>query len=305
MKNKLRILRGMLNRTAKTSDKHLSKLKCVSSKFGFDRGQPIDRLYIEHFINSNCGKISHTCGIEVGEIHYLNSINVNNKIILSHPSFTGATHSDTQILLDLNTISVKSTSSPLADIIICTNVLNFVKYPDIAMENFRNLLTQKGKLILTVSASMPISRFDSEQGLMASVTIGSPIEAAVVQKTNLEAILTLNLLGHLTDQSLFIDYAKDLYSRLDKQMLLKNTSNLPLLIRAQIELNEEPYHAVYISNGDDQEKALSFYRQLLHLNNSYILFESITPENFTEEQEKEEKKMEPPRSQEIKRWELI
>jgi hypothetical protein len=163
MKNKLRILRGMLNRKAKTSDKHLSKLKCVSSKFGFDRGQPIDRLYIEHFINSNCGKISHACGIEVGEIHYLNSINVNNKIILSHPSFTGATHSDTQILLDLNTISVKSTSSPLADIIICTNVLNFVKYPDIAMENFRNLLTQKGKLILTVSASMPISRFDSER----------------------------------------------------------------------------------------------------------------------------------------------
>lgn len=138
---------------------------------------------------------------------------------------------------------------------------------------------------LVLTGKNLIEKFDTEQGMKASITEDSPLEAAIVQKTNLQAVLTLNLLGHLTKEPTFIDYAKTLFDKLDKQQLLISTSNLPLLIRAQIELNEEPYHAVYISDGQDQEKALSFYKQILNANNSYILFESVQAEDFTEEQE--------------------
>ncbi len=48
----------------------LHRLKPVSRLFGFDRGQPIDRYYIEHFLQSHVNDIRGRV-LEVGDRDYM------------------------------------------------------------------------------------------------------------------------------------------------------------------------------------------------------------------------------------------
>ncbi|MBD3637788.1 MAG: thioredoxin domain-containing protein [Crocinitomicaceae bacterium] len=126
--------------------------------------------------------------------------------------------------------------------------------------------------------------FDSKQGLLATSS-DLPIPAPIVPLDNLNAVLTFNLLGHLSGDDDLINYAQDLYQKIDKKSLAEKVGYLPLLLRAKVELEQEPFHAVYITDGSDEKRAQEFYRTLLNYPNPYIVFERAVIGKFSKEQE--------------------
>ena len=129
-----------------------------------------------------------------------------------------------------------------------------------------------------------IENFDSENGLTSSVG-DLAIPAPVVGINNLEAVISLNYLGHLSKNKRFNAYAQSLYEKIDKQKLMETVAYLPFIIQAREELAAEPFHAVFITNESDEKKAKDMMKILLSHSNCYIIFERAVIGKFSEEQE--------------------
>ena len=143
--------------------KNYSKIKRVSKKFGFDRGLPIDRFYIDKYLDKNLSKSTYQNGLEVGGVQYLEKFKVAKKTALLHPEYLiSEGHGDQALVVDLNK-KFKNIGDEKFDLIIATNVLNFVEEPHLALNTFQELLVPGGLLIISVSASMPISEFDKNR----------------------------------------------------------------------------------------------------------------------------------------------
>lgn len=124
-------------------------LKPVSSNFGFDRGKPIDRYYIENFLENNKNLIRGRV-LEVEDNSYTTKFG------------TGVTKSD---VLDIIPSSkavtivgdlVTGKNIPVAafDCIILTQVLHIIYDIRSAIKNTINALKPGGTLLLTTSGMM-------------------------------------------------------------------------------------------------------------------------------------------------------
>lgn len=129
-----------------------------------------------------------------------------------------------------------------------------------------------------------IETFDSDKGMKASVG-DLAIAPVVVSKDNIDAVLTFNLLGHLTENARFNRFAKQLYAKIDKKALASNQTTLPLLIRAERELENEPYHAQYIADGSRKDLMHGYLKSLLVDRNPYIIFDVLTIGKLSAEDE--------------------
>ena len=154
-------LRAILNRFLSPSKTTLRSIKKHSEKFGFDRGTPIDRYYIDHFLKNLNLENNFNRSLEFGEILYSDSFKVKEKYFLSHPEYETRDIASNQILFDLN--SEHSYEGTKFDLILSTNVINFTKNPFVSIKHHIDMLNSRGTLVLTVSASMPISKFDAER----------------------------------------------------------------------------------------------------------------------------------------------
>ena len=154
-------LRGIRNRFLFPSKSTLKSIKIYSEKFGFDRGTPIDRYYINTFLENLKLENSFNRSLEFGEIHYSDRFKVKEKYFLSHPAYETRAISSKQISFDLN--SAHNYDGIKFDLILSTNVINFTKNPFVSIKHHMDMLNSGGTLVLTASASMPISKFDAER----------------------------------------------------------------------------------------------------------------------------------------------
>ena len=135
-----------------------SSTKPLSDYYGFDRGKPIDRFYIDNFLEDNKDDIKGVC------LELLN----NNYTI----QYGGAkvTKSD---ILDLDEANSKATiiddlrklekiSDNIYDCIILTQVLQFIDKIDEAISECYRILNKNGVLLVTLPA---ISRIDCVAGV--------------------------------------------------------------------------------------------------------------------------------------------
>jgi len=135
----------------------LHNIKPISKDFGWSRGKPIDRFYIEKFLSKNKKLIKGDCG-EISETRYLDMY--NNDLIKTTKIFdidltnkSADIHGD---LEDINNIPEK-----IFDCFISTQVLNFIYNYSIAIDNLHKMLKPEGALLLTVSGpSTHISEYD-------------------------------------------------------------------------------------------------------------------------------------------------
>ncbi|MFZ5953310.1 MAG: class I SAM-dependent methyltransferase [Candidatus Rifleibacteriota bacterium] len=132
-------------------------LKPVSRVFGFDRGTPVDRVFIESFIAENKELIKGQV-LEVGETLYSKkfSHNADLKIL----SYSGSPSPDS-IVGDLEKLSTLPEN--FADCFICTQTLNFIYDFNSAICGIRHLLKPGGTALVTVAGLTQISRFDMER----------------------------------------------------------------------------------------------------------------------------------------------
>jgi hypothetical protein len=149
---------GKISALFKKKHFEFSSLEPVSRSFGFDRGLPIDRYYIENFLNTHKACIQGNV-LEVGNNVYTKKFGTSVKhsdILIP----TGG-NNDGKIVGDLN--EPESLPHNSYDCFICTQVLNFIQdYPK-AIIGIHRLLKQGGIVLATLAGLTQISRYDMDR----------------------------------------------------------------------------------------------------------------------------------------------
>lgn len=137
----------------------LTRDKPVSSKFGEDRGTPIDRYYIENFLLKNSQFIKGRI-LEVGNNFYSKKFaqHKTESIDVLHVSPSSLAATLVGDLTDNTTLPENS-----FDCFICTSTFNFIFDVQKAIKGAHYLLKPGGILLATVSGISQISRYDMDR----------------------------------------------------------------------------------------------------------------------------------------------
>lgn len=137
----------------------LDRLTPISRDWGFDRGRPIDRLYIERFIGANAGDIRGDV-LEVSNDDYtvcFGGAKVTRSDILHYDKGNPRA----TVVADL---AVPNPSlNGRFDCIICTQTLQFIYDCRSAVTQLHRWLKPHGVVLVTVPCISPISREDMRQ----------------------------------------------------------------------------------------------------------------------------------------------
>lgn len=213
------------------TDKNTS-LQPISRLFGFDRGTPIDRCYIENFLKKNasciCGHVLEIAGNEYTKKY---GTAVTQSDVLNSVASPQAT-----IIGDL--ASGENIPESAFDCIILTQTIQYIYDVKAALRNAVKALKPGGTLLITTSGISQISRYDMDRWgeywrftdkslkmLLAEIV---PEEAIDVQAYGNVAVAKAFLDGravHELDQQV-LDYQDDDYQVLLTARVCKPASNI-------------------------------------------------------------------------------
>jgi hypothetical protein len=136
----------------------LTTTKPISRTFGFDRGVPIDRHYIESFLKEN-SRFIHGHVLEIAESTYSKRFGstVKSYEILHYD------HSNTKATIIGDLTKPETLPEGKIDCFICTQTLNFIFDVQKAIEGSFKLLKTGGCFLCTVSGISQISRYDMDR----------------------------------------------------------------------------------------------------------------------------------------------
>ena len=154
----INIFRSINRRLFKTRWYDLRYTKPVSDVFGLDRGLPIDRFYIERFLEKNSQLIKGTV-LEIGDDFY--SRRYGSDIISQEILHFVDGNPKATITGDLTNLDTLKPG--LADCFICTQTLNFIYDAQAAVKGIHYLLKEKGVALVTVAGISQISRYDMDR----------------------------------------------------------------------------------------------------------------------------------------------
>lgn len=135
------------------------RLEPVSRVFGADRGRPIDRHYIESFLERNAKDVRGRV-LEFGDATYtrrFGEARVTSSDVVNYE----AEHVATTIVADI--ASADSLPRARFDCIICTQVLMYVFDSGAALRTLRDALAPGGTLLTTFPGVSQISSVDMER----------------------------------------------------------------------------------------------------------------------------------------------
>ncbi len=137
----------------------LERNKPVSAVFGLDRGTPVDRYYVEKFLQKNASCIRGRI-LEVGDSHYSRKFAGEKagsfEVLHATPENKAAT-----IIGDLTDTATLPLNS--FDCFICTQTFNFIFDVQKAIVGAHYLLKPGGVLLSTVAGISQISRYDMDR----------------------------------------------------------------------------------------------------------------------------------------------
>lgn len=137
----------------------LRRLSPISSKFGLDRGNSIDRYYIEKFLNEFLADIRGNV-LEVGDDRYTKKFGAS-RVIRSDVLHVEEGHPQATVVADL---SRDQTLPPdIFDCIICTQTLQFIYDFGATLHCLYRILKPGGVLLVTVAGISQVSRFDMDR----------------------------------------------------------------------------------------------------------------------------------------------
>lgn len=137
---------------------NLRNLEPISRKFGFDRGTPIDRIYIDDFLNKNRQLITgNVCEIADNTYSLKYGHNVEKYEILHYTD----DNKGTTIVGDLT--NKDTLPQGQVDCFILTQTLNFIYDVKAAIEGLHYILSNQGIALITVAGISQISRYDMDR----------------------------------------------------------------------------------------------------------------------------------------------
>lgn len=155
-RQKLRLLKKFFIRTLKHRFLYFGiRVKPASVIFGFDRGTPVDRYYLNNYLKIKSEYIVGSVA-EIGDNEL--SIRFGNRDIKSTVLVYGDSKGDNQMSCDLT----KHETLPIEefDTFICTQTLNFVYDFEKALEGIVKTIKPGGSLLLSVAGLSQISEYD-------------------------------------------------------------------------------------------------------------------------------------------------
>ena len=151
-----RIVGSLFRRPIDFSDQ--LRTEPISRKFGFDRGCPIDRYYIDSFLKQNQNLITGSV-LEIAESTY--SKQFGDDIASYEVLHYDDSNKKATIVGDLT--KPETLPKERIDCFICTQTLNFIFDVPKAIEGSYKVLKQGGTLLCTVSGISQISRYDMDR----------------------------------------------------------------------------------------------------------------------------------------------
>lgn len=137
----------------------LRRLEPLTRSFGYDRGQPIDRYYVEKFLSKNASDITGHV-VEIGDDRYTRQfggkkITVSDVLDQAHPDSTPT------IVADLT--KADHVPSNTFDCIIITQTLQFIYNIPAAINTLHRILKPGGVLLGSLPSLSPICRYDMDR----------------------------------------------------------------------------------------------------------------------------------------------
>ncbi len=137
---------------------NLRNLEPISKVFGFDRGTPIDRVYIEDFLSKNMRFIQGVV-CEIAEDTYSRKFGTNvEKFEILHYTKNNPKATIIGDLTNLNSLPQEA-----IDCFILTQTLNFIYDFKSAIKGVHFTLKPGGIVLATVAGLSQISRYDYER----------------------------------------------------------------------------------------------------------------------------------------------
>jgi SAM-dependent methyltransferase len=137
----------------------LDRITPVSTDWGFDRGTPVDRLYIERFLDEFASDVQGRC-LEVADNTYTLRFG-GDRVTRSDVLHNTEGRSQATLVLDL--VETDNAPANLFDCIICTQTLHLIFDIGAAIKTLNKLLKPGGILLLTAPAITQISRYDMDR----------------------------------------------------------------------------------------------------------------------------------------------
>ncbi len=125
---------------------HLRRFSPFSTEFGFDRGGPVDRYYIEEFLQKHASHIQGRV-LEIGDNHYTLQLG-KGRITRSDILHVNGGNPKATIIGDL--ADLPHVAGSLFDCIILTQTLQLIYGFEAALQTCYRILADQGVLLLTV-----------------------------------------------------------------------------------------------------------------------------------------------------------
>ncbi|HZD58368.1 MAG TPA: methyltransferase domain-containing protein [Anaerolineales bacterium] len=137
----------------------LRRLKPISSKWGMDRGKPIDRYYIERFLAAKSSYIQGRV-LEIGDDTYTRMFG-GNRVIQSEVLHVAERNSKVTIIADLT--SADGIPPASFDCIILTQTLQTIFDLPAVIRTIYRILKPGGVALVTIPGISRISRYDMDR----------------------------------------------------------------------------------------------------------------------------------------------
>jgi glycosyltransferase involved in cell wall biosynthesis len=137
----------------------LRRVTPLSREFGYDRGLPIDRYYIERFLAQNALDIGGQV-LEIGDDTYTRRFG-GNRVTKSDVLNLEAGNPKVSLVSDLTCAAHIPSDS--FDCVILTQTLQFIYDVPAALRTVQRILKPGGVVLATIPGISPISRYDMER----------------------------------------------------------------------------------------------------------------------------------------------
>jgi SAM-dependent methyltransferase len=137
----------------------LRRLQPISRVFGFDRGQCIDRYYIEKFLSSHAQDVRGVV-LEIGDNAYTLRFG-RDRVTKSDVLHVERAHPKATVIADLT--HADGMPADAFDCIIFTQTLQFIYDVRAAVQTLHRVLKPGGVLLATLPGISQISRFDMDR----------------------------------------------------------------------------------------------------------------------------------------------